>query len=512
MTTVTRLTNTGNLLVNGSFDELSLSSGSISLNGTNQYVTAPANSKFNLTGDFTVEGWYWIDSTVVESRPDNLKYVSVFSGHGATSGTGILEVVGNATVAGTGLAIYQDNPSIILSVSTTIPLDSWVHLAFVRTGTTIYGFVNGTRFTLGTSSASFISGTNPVAVGRHLNTSYNSYFKGYVTNVRVVKGTALYTANFIPSLSILPAVANTSLLLNVTDSSNFIKDNSENKFTLTNFNSSTFNVLSPFNTSNSSQKVSVDTVFSKQFDEVSLAAGSINFEGSEYILVNTTNDSGNIGTGDFTWEAWVYPINFSTDRVIYDGRDGASQNSLNIRLNSTTGVFRQQFNNPSTNIDGTAVQANTWTHLAITRSGTTLRLFQNGVITNTVVNSTSITNGTNRPIIGASGFSLGNASFLGYISNVRLIKGQALYTADFIPSQTVPGSTANTSVILNVLNSTDFRKDNGPYNFSTSVSGTPSWSAFGPFNNNVTGLVERRLPNATLIKGQFDEYTGAPTV
>lgn len=260
--------------------------------------------------------------------------------------------------------------------------------------------------------------------------------------------------------------------------------------------------------SNISYRVTPGTVFSKQFDEVSLGAGSINFEGSEYILVNTTNDSGNIGTGDFTWDAWVYPLNFSTDRVIFDGRDGGSQNSLTIRIVATTGIFRQSFFGPSINIDGTAVQANTWTHLAITRNGTTLRLFQNGVITNTVTNSTSITNGTNRPIIGASGFTLGNASFLGYISNVRLIKGQALYTANFIPQQTVLESTANTSVLLNVLNSTDFRKDNGPYNFATSVSGTPSWSAFGPFNNNVTGLVERRLPNATLIKGQFDEYTG----
>jgi hypothetical protein len=198
--------------------------------------------------------------------------------------------------------------------------------------------------------------------------------------------------------------------------------------------------------------------------------------------------------------------------VIYDGRDGISQNRLNIRLLSSTGIFRQNFSGSSIAIDGVAVQANTWTHLAITRSGTLFRMFQNGVITNSVVNSTSITNGTNRPIIGASGYILGNASFLGYISNVRLIKGEALYTADFTPQQTVIESTANTSVVLNVLNSTDYIKDNGPYNFVTSVSGTPSWSSFGPFNRNVTGLVERRLANVTIVKDQFDECTGAPIV
>lgn len=266
------------------------------------------------------------------------------------------------------------------------------------------------------------------------------------------------------------------------------------------------------NNSNAAYSVSSDTVFSKQFDEVSLAAGSMNFNGSSYVLVNTTNDTGNIGTQDFTWEAWVYPINFSADRVIFDGRDGAGQNTLNIRLLSSTGVFRLGLSGASINIDGSAVQANAWTHLAITRSGTLLNLIQNGVITNTVINSTSLLNYNNRPIIGASGFTLGNASFLGYISNVRLIKGDALYTTGFTPAQTVLDSTANTSLLFNVLNSIDFRKDNGPYNFVTSVSGTPTWSSFGPFNQNVTGLVERRLANVTIVKDQFDEFTGVPIV
>jgi hypothetical protein len=269
-TIATRLSNTGTLLVNGGFDEntsitpskfrttsntvfagtldeVSLAAGGVSFNGTNQYLTVPSSSAFNMTGDFTVESWMWIDSTVVSSRPDNLKYVSVFSGFGNTSGTAIFEIVGSASSAGTGLAVYQDSPSINLNVSVSIPLDSWVHIAFVRIGTTIYGFVNGQQITLGTSSAILISASGSVAVGRHQNTSYFSYMKGYVSNHRVVKGTALYTTNFTPPTGILPAVANTSLLLNVTDSTNFIKDNGPNKFTVTNNNSATFNTNGPFN-------------------------------------------------------------------------------------------------------------------------------------------------------------------------------------------------------------------------------------------------------------------------
>jgi hypothetical protein len=229
------------------FDEVSLAAGSISFNGTNQYLTVPWSTAFVLTGDFTVESWMWIDSTVVSSRPDNLKYVSVFSGSGNVSGTMAFEVQGSASSAGTGLSVYQDSPSVNLSASVSIPLNSWVHIAFVRTGTTIYGFVNGQRITLGTSSATLISASGSVAIGRNQITIYYSYMKGYISNHRVVNGTAVYTANFTPPTGILPAVENTSLLLNVTDSANFIKDNGSNKFTVTNNNSATFNANGPFN-------------------------------------------------------------------------------------------------------------------------------------------------------------------------------------------------------------------------------------------------------------------------
>ena len=267
-----------------------------------------------------------------------------------------------------------------------------------------------------------------------------------------------------------------------------------------------------------STKTVVDTVFSTgNLDEVSLPTGAISFNGTnQYLSVNNGADTTlAIGTGDFTWEAWVYPTSFTADRLIYDGRDGL-QNSLNIRLTSTTGVFRLSYNLANLAFEGTAVLANNWTHLAISRSGTSLKLFQNGIVANTSTDSTSLTNGTNRPIVGAAGYAIvGNNPFAGYISNLRLIKGLAVYTANFTPPQAILPATAgaDASLLLNVIDSANFIRDNGPNKFTLTNNGTATFIANGPFNQGSTVTAQRQLPDGTLeVYNQFDEFTGAPVV
>jgi hypothetical protein len=262
-------------------------------------------------------------------------------------------------------------------------------------------------------------------------------------------------------------------------------------------------------------RTNATTVYAGTLDEVSLLTGAINFNGtSQYLSVNNGADTTlAIGTGDFTWEAWVYPTSFTADRLIYDGRDGF-QNSLNIRLLSSTGVFRLSYNLANLAFEGTAVLANNWTHLAISRSGTSLKLFQNGIVANTSTDSTSLTNGTNRPIVGAAGYAIvGNNPFAGYISNLRLIKGLALYTGAFTPPQAILPAVSGTSLLLNVTDSANFIRDNGPNKFTLTNNGTATFIANGPFNRGSTATAQRQLPDGTLeVYNQFDEFTGAPIV
>ena len=68
-----------------------------------------------------------------------------------------------------------------------------------------------------TSSATLDSSTLPFRVGGTASTT--EYFNGYISNVRMVNGTAVYTAPFTPPTAPLTAVTNTTLLLNANNAS-----------------------------------------------------------------------------------------------------------------------------------------------------------------------------------------------------------------------------------------------------------------------------------------------------
>lgn len=178
--------------------------GSLAFDGSGDWIAAPDNVEFSFgTGDFTIEAWVWLDSTVNPSRPDSFKTVTIFSTGSSSANDCSFAIYGNTSTAGVGLELYQASPSIAFNVAATVATNTWVHVAWVRSGTTIYGFVNGTRYTLGTTSASIASSVAP-KIGAANSSGFTNQFKGYIDDFRVTKGIARYTANFTPPTAAFP--------------------------------------------------------------------------------------------------------------------------------------------------------------------------------------------------------------------------------------------------------------------------------------------------------------------
>ena len=248
--TATRLTSTGTLLVNGQIDEISMSSGSISFNGTSQYLTTPANTAFTFgTGDFTIECWIYTNSSTTQ------RIVS--------TGNNLYEFLLINTGANVYLDFFDGTADTTTGVN-YVPQNQWVHVAVTRSGTALQLFINGVVSGSSTNSVN-LADNGTLAIGRY-SASAIDYFSGYISNLRIVKGTAVYTSNFNTPRFTLPSITNTSLLLLALDTNNFIKDYSPNAFTMTNVNTATFSATGPYTPRSSTTG---DTQYAGRFDETS---------------------------------------------------------------------------------------------------------------------------------------------------------------------------------------------------------------------------------------------------
>ena len=147
--------------------------------------------------DYTIE--MWIYPTTTGSREDIFnQYASSASGRMA------ININTDATIS-----FFQNGLSPAETKSSAISANNWYHLAVVNSSGTRSFYVNGSLIGTATGTVSMYSGNTEI--GR-LGDVASNYFTGYITDVRVVNGTAVYTGSFTPPTDHLTAVANTSLL------------------------------------------------------------------------------------------------------------------------------------------------------------------------------------------------------------------------------------------------------------------------------------------------------------
>jgi hypothetical protein len=206
-----------------------------SFNGSNQYLTAANNAAFNLgSGSWTIE--FWMNPTAAPSIAAGMIYKSSFSSNQGWW------VIYYPNYIGFGLG---SGSVVVQSAASSISAGRWTHVAIVNNAGTGTIYINGVAS--GTASiSSFTDSSTVLAIGAiNTATGWNGdyYYNGNISNVRVVKGTAVYTSNFKPATSNLTAITNTSLL---TLQNATIVDNSTNAFTITNNNTVTTGQTYPF--------------------------------------------------------------------------------------------------------------------------------------------------------------------------------------------------------------------------------------------------------------------------
>ena len=370
--------------------------GSGYFDGTGDYLTAPANAAFNFgSGDFTVE--CWVNLTLTST----MRVMGQTSASATGTSTSILIDVSTSGV----ITIYIGfTTTTFLSAvgPSSITANTWNHIVGTRNGNNFYVYVNGVAGTaLNLTGVTLFSSSEPWTVGR--NGSYTIipfYVNGYISNVRVVKGTAVYTSNFTPPTAPVTAITNTQLLLNATNAGIYDATALNDMETVGNAQVST--------------------------TQYKWGASSMSFDGTgDYIDIPTTIST--LGTGNFTIELWVYFNSFSSGPTIIDNRFGAYVSSLVIYDNTGGGTFQVYLNNAN-RISFTVASTSQWYHMALCKSSGTTKFYLNGTQQGT---SYTDANNYSTPKLRIGANLNGDFSLNGYIEDLRITNGVARYTANF---------------------------------------------------------------------------------
>ncbi len=376
--------------------------GSCYFNGTSDYLNiANSVATFN-TNDFTIECWAYPtanaqsgDGALFDSRATDLSANGIAISYNASDRR---------------LRIYTN--ALLIASLAGLTLNQWVHVAVTRSGTTLRLFIDG--ILQGTATNSQTLSSTAFLLARGIWNTSTSYWPGYVSNLRIVKNTALYTSNFTLPTSAPTSVTNTSLLLLFTNSA--IYDSAAKINLLVTNDTKTMVAVTKFGSS------------------------SIYFDGTgDSINIIARHNFGYFAASNFTIETWwnnngVAPSNHAPI-ISHNFTSSTTAGSWALKVRGATDVLEFTYDNGSglVSILGTSsVNNNQWNHLAVVRNGTSLYLFVNGNLQTTANVSTNVIGQTG--VLNYIGYQPRDNVYLnGYIDDLRITANVARYTSSFTP-------------------------------------------------------------------------------
>ena len=186
--------------------------------------------------------------------------------------------------------------------------------------------------------------------------------------------------------------------------------------------------------------------------------------------------SGDFGTGNFTYEAWIYMVEGGGNPILLANSGGAV---AVFRLGTTTSyLFGNNNTSGQTYVTFSDLSASTfqWHHIALVRSSGVIKCYLNGTASSTTLSSSAAT-GAAEYIGTARNYTSGSRLFDGYISNVRF-SDVARYTSNFTPSTAPFVSDSNTDLLTCQSNRFVDNSSNGR---TVTPYGQSAVTTFGPF-------------------------------
>lgn len=369
--------------------------GSGYFDGTGDYlVFGSGQANANLNGNCSIELWFYPTGAAAAGL--------LTAKYGGTTNQFYLNSQSNNLI----YCEFLGSTFYAKTSSGSFTRNAWNHLLITKSSTTAKMWLNGVyegAWTVSTTNSS----TDAIGVGATQGGA--TTFNGYISGIRYSNtATETGTSNITLPTAPLTSNGNTAALLSFTNAGIF--------------DSTAKNVLE---TVGGAQVVSPTPA--------KFGSSSMYFDGTGDYLVGPNSPWMNLGTSDFTMECFVYFNSVSSTQMFvstnYNAGTGAGGWSFLYRADNTTLQFSCNANvaygktwSPSTG---------QWYHVAVSRSGSNLRLFVNGTQLGTTSTSTDNITGATTLCVGSTNVGGTPLALNGYLDELRVTYGNARYTANF---------------------------------------------------------------------------------
>jgi len=156
-----------------------------------------------------------------------------------------------------------------------------------------------------------------------------------------------------------------------------------------------------------------------------------------------------IGTSDFTIEGWLYKTKTDNYPVIFDTRESGNDDAGGFFFGTDSSNYLYFYTQSTNAIKQTIISNFSWYHFALVRTGGTTTLYLNGQVSGTYSDSNNYSNditklGTSQQYTGGV---QNNWNWGGYLSNIRIVVGSAVYTSAFTPPTSELKAIPNTKLL-----------------------------------------------------------------